>query len=101
MEPMNYSEIQDEARGKVLEAAQQYVDGQQQTEGGIVTGWCLVVESAGRDGTHSISWCTGNGLPTSDAGGGLARWRMVGMLEDVLGSVRGYITAWYAKQDDD
>jgi hypothetical protein len=98
---MNYGEIQDAARAKVLEAAQEYVDGQERTEGGIVTGWCLVVESADLDGTHSISWCTGNGLPTGEGGGGLARWRMTGMLQDVLSSIHGWVTAWYVKGEED
>ena len=97
----NYQEIQDAARAKVVEAAQEYISGQAHTEGGIVTGWVLVVESADTDGTHSISWCTGNGMPTGGSQGGLARWRMVGMLQDVISSVQGWVTAWYMKREDD
>lgn len=100
-DPLNYREIQDEARAKVIEAAQMYIDGQEQTQGGVITGWVLIVESADPDTTHSISWCTGNGMPTGDAQGGLARWRMIGMIEDLRASIQAWLTAWYVRTGDE
>lgn len=92
--------LSDEGRALVLEAAQLAVDGLDHSAGGVVTGYILVVESVGQDGNANLTWVSGNGMPTEDGEGGLARWRLIGMLEDVVTQAQAAIWRWRLRGEE-
>lgn len=93
-------QIRDEARDLVLRGAQTWIDSYERTRGGVVTGFVLIVESVDTDGDPSLVWASGNGLPTTDDGGGLSRWRILGMVGDVAAQMQAIVTRWYMQADE-
>lgn len=93
--------LQDEARELVIQAAQKSVDTHPHSAGGVVTGYVLVVESVGADGQPNLTWVAGNGLPTGDGAGGLGRWRVIGMLQDVVTQAQASVWRWKLRGEQD
>lgn len=93
-------DLQDEGRALILQAAQMSVDATEFSAGGVVTAYVLVVESVGTDGEANLTWITGNGLPAGSGQGGLARWRLMGMLTDVVTQAQAAIWRWRLRGED-
>jgi hypothetical protein len=93
--------LQDEARELLIEAAQKAVDTHLRSAGGVITGYVLVVESVGAGGQPSLTWVSGNGMPTGQGEGGLGRWRAIGMLMDVVTQAQASIWRWKLRGEPD
>lgn len=92
--------LTDEGRSLVLQAAQNAVDALDHSAGGVIIGYVLVVESVGKDGESHLTWVSGNGLPTGDGEGGLPRWRLIGMLTDVVSQCQAAIWRWRLRGEE-
>lgn len=94
-------EIQGEARDLMLQGAQMWIDSYERTEGGVLTGFLLIIESMDTDGEPELLWASGNGLPTSNGGGGLPRWRLLGMVQDIANQMVAIVNRWYMKEGEE
>lgn len=72
---MSESAIKDEARALLLSGCERWVDQWEHTEGSVLTGWLVIVETVRPGGSVDVTWATGNGMPTAEDLGGLPRHR--------------------------
>jgi hypothetical protein len=93
-------ELSDEARAQILDAAQKQVDSLPHAAGGVITGFVLIVESVRPGEDADLVWTSGNGMPTSEGAGGIARWRLLGMLEDVKIQAQAAIWRWRLRGEE-
>lgn len=93
-------ELADEARALIIEAAQKSADTFEWAAGGIVTGYVLVVETTRPGEEPNLTWVSGNGMPTEAGSGGLPRWRMTGMLRDVITQIDASVWRWRLRGEE-
>ena len=93
-------ELADDARALIIKAAQMSSDTFEWSAGGIVTGFVLIVETTKPGEDPNLTWVSGNGMPTEEGGGGLPRWRMTGMMKDVITQVEAAIWRWRMRGEE-
>lgn len=97
---MNGKPPRNEARESLLAGCEKWIDQWDHTEGSVLTGWVVILETVRPDGTIDASWASGNGDRIGEDGGGLASHRVDALARQVSREIDAIEIRRYMRHED-